>query len=76
MSGCVLQAMGHSVASTATDLTRNYAILIPFAWLFSLTGSLDAVWLSIPLADVVSAVVGFLLMLRTYKKDIKPMENC
>lgn len=75
MSGCILQALGHSVASTATDLTRNYAILIPFAWLFSWTGSLSAVWLSIPLADTVSAIVGFLLMLRAYRKDIKPMEE-
>lgn len=75
MSGCILQALGYSVASTATDLTRNYAILIPFAWLFSLTGSLSAVWLSIPLADVVSAIVGFLLMLRAYRRDIKPMER-
>lgn len=76
MSGCILQAMGHSIANTAINLSRDYAILIPFAWLLSLTGSMRAVWLSIPVADVVSGVVGFLLMLRIYKKDIKPMGNC
>ncbi len=74
MSNCILQALGHSVTAMACDLSRNYLILIPAAWLLSLTGILDAVWLSVPAADIVSAAVGFLLMLRFYRKDIRPME--
>lgn len=75
MSSCILQALGHSVTAMMTDLSRNYAVLIPAAWLLSLTGVLDAVWLSVPVADIVSAIVGFLLMLHFYRKDIKPMQE-
>lgn len=41
------------------------------AWLLSLTGVLDMVWLSVPVADTVSAAVGFCLMRHFYKKDIE-----
>lgn len=75
MSNCILQALGHSVTAMACDLSRNYLILIPAAWALSLTGILDAVWLAVPAADIVSAVVGFLLMLRFYRKDIKTMQG-
>ena len=73
MSNCILQALGHSMVATLIDLSRNYLVLIPAAWLLSLTDSLEAVWLSVPAADIVSAIVGFLLMLRFYRRDIKPM---
>lgn len=75
MSNCILQALGHSVAAMACDLSRNYLVLIPAAWGLSLTGILDAVWLSVPVADIVSAIVGFLLMLRFYRRDIQPMQG-
>ena len=75
MSNCILQALGHSVTAMACDLSRNYLILIPAAWLLSLTGILDAVWLSVPAADIVSAATGFLLMLRFYRRDMKPMQG-
>lgn len=31
MSTAIIQSLGHSVPSTAVDLSRNYAVLIPFA---------------------------------------------
>lgn len=71
MSTVIIQSLGHSFTSMAVDLSRNYAVLIPMAWLLSLTGELNAVWLSVPAADTVSAAVGFVLMLRFYRKDIK-----
>lgn len=71
MSTAIIQSLGHSFTSMAVDLSRNYAVLIPMAWLLSLTEKLNAVWLSVPVADTVAAVVGFALMLRFYRKDIK-----
>ena len=57
MSTCVVQALGHSILSMLVDLSRNYLVLIPAAWLLSMTGILNMVWLSIPIADFVCAVV-------------------
>lgn len=73
MSNCILQALGHSITAMLIDLSRNYVVLIPAAWLLSLTGSLNMVWLSVPAADMLSAAVGFGLMLRFYRKDIAPL---
>lgn len=73
MSTVIIQSLGHSFTSMAVDLSRNYAVLIPMAWLLSLAGELNAVWLSVPVADTASAVVGFLLMLRFYRKDVKSL---
>ena len=75
MSTCVVQALGHSIPSMLVDLSRNYLVLIPAAWLLSLTGVLNMVWLSIPIADFVCAVVGVILIVHYYKKDIKPLEG-
>lgn len=73
MSSSILQALEHSVTSMFIDLSRNYLVLIPAAWLLSLTGVLDYVWLSVPVADIVSAIVGSIMMIRVYKKDVKPL---
>lgn len=73
MSTCVVQALGHSIPSMLVDLSRNYLILIPAAWLLSFTGILDMVWLSIPIADLVAAIVGVILIRYFYKKDIKTL---
>lgn len=73
MSTAIVQSLGHSVPSMAVDLSRNYAVLIPFAWLLSITGSIDAVWLSVPIADTVSVAVGVVSMLHFYRKDVRGM---
>lgn len=74
MSTCVVQALGHSIPSMLVDLSRNYLVLIPAAWLLSMTGVLNMVWLSIPIADFVCAVVGVILIVHYYRKDIKPLQ--
>ena len=75
MSNCILQALGHSITAMFIDLSRNYVVLIPAAWLLSLTGVLDVVWLSIPAADTLTANVVILLMLHFYNKDIMPLQE-
>lgn len=74
MSTCVVQALGHSIPSMLVDLSRNYLVLIPAAWLLSMTGILNMVWLSISIADFVCAVVGMTLIVHYYRKDIKPLQ--
>lgn len=71
LSTCVVQALGHSIPSMIVDISRNYIILIPAAWMLSLTRQLTLVWYSIPIADFVSAVVGTLLIYHYYRKDVK-----
>ena len=67
------QALGNGVYATITSLCRQLLALLPAAYLLSLTGDVNAVWWSFPVAEVVSAAVTLILYSRIYRQKIKPM---
>ena len=71
--GSSFQAMGIGIYSTITSLGRQLIVLVPAAYLLSLTGSVDAVWWSFPIAEVVSMLLSLYFYYRIYKTKIKPM---
>ena len=71
--GASFQALGVGIYSTITSLCRQLLALLPAAYLLSLTGSVDAVWWSFPIAEVVSATVSLICYSKIYKNKIKPM---
>ncbi len=71
--GASFQALGNGIYSTITSLCRQLVVLVPAAYLLSLTGNVDAVWWSFPMAEVVSATLSIIFYLRIYKQKIKPM---
>lgn len=71
--GAVFQALGNGVYSTLVSLCRQLCVLLPVAWLMSLSGNVDLVWLSFPIAEVFSGGLTLYFFLRIYKKKIKPM---
>ena len=71
--GATFQAMGDGIYSTITSLCRQLVVLVPVAYLLSLTGDVHAVWWAFPIAEVFSAAVTLLLYGRVYKKKVKPM---
>ena len=52
----VFQALGKSMYSMLVSLGRQLIVLIPVAYLFSLTGVLQDVWLAFPIAEVVCLI--------------------
>lgn len=66
----VFQALGYATYSMIMSLARQLFVLLPAAYLISLGGNLDAVWLSFPIAEVVSAVLGAWYLMRVNKKVI------
>ena len=48
-------------------------VLLPAAYLLSLTGDVDKVWLSFLIAEVVSAITTGLLFNRIYRQKIQPL---
>lgn len=73
MLGASFQALGNGVYSTIVSLCRQLLVLLPVAYLLSLTGDVNAVWWSFPIAEVVSAIVTLTLYRRLYLKKIKPL---
>ena len=71
--GASFQALGNGIYSTITSLCRQMVVLLPAAYLLSLTGDVDKVWLAYPVAEVVCAVVTGYFFLRIYRQKIKPL---
>ena len=67
------QALGDGIYSTITSLCRQMLILLPAAYLLSLSGEVTRVWWAYPIAEVVSACVTLYLFFRIYKRKIKPL---
>ena len=67
------QAMGNGIYSTIVSLMRQLVVLLPAAFLLSLTGDVHAVWWSFPIAEVASTVTSLFFYLRIYKKRIRPL---
>ena len=67
------QALGDGVYATITSICRQLLVLLPVAYLMSLTGEVVNVWWAFPIAEVVSLGITVALFLRIFKKKIKPM---
>lgn len=71
--GSVFQAMGNGLYTTVVSLTRQLVVLLPVAYLLSLSRNLDAVWLAFPISELFSVLVTAVFMTVVYKKKIKPL---
>ena len=75
ITGCLFQALGSAVYSMITSVARQLVVLLPVAWLMSLTGVLDLVWLSFPIAEVASVIMSTVFFLRIRRKKVLPLEQ-
>lgn len=69
----LFQAVGESLRSTLLTVIRTVLLFVPLGYLFSLIG-LDYFWLTYPVTDTVTSIVGFLMYLsffRRYKDKIR-----
>ena len=73
LGGAAFPAMGNGLYSTITSLCRQLIVLLPAAYLLSLTGDVHAVWWSFPIAEVVSMAITIILYGKVYRNKIKPM---
>jgi putative MATE family efflux protein len=62
------QAFGYGMYSLYISVCRQLVVLMPAAYLLSLTGVLDAVWLAFPIAECVSLVLCLLFLRRVLRK--------
>jgi Na+-driven multidrug efflux pump len=67
------QALGSGIYSSITSLCRQLVVLLPAAFLLSLSGNVNAVWWSFPIAEVASILLILALYARIYKKKIRPL---
>lgn len=68
--GSCFQALGNGVYSMIVSLMRQMVVLLPAAYLLSLTGNLTAVWWSFPIAEIMSLAVSVFFMRRIIKERL------
>ncbi|MGM9589565.1 MAG: MATE family efflux transporter [Faecousia sp.] len=71
--GASFQALGNGIYSTITSLCRQMLVLLPVAYLLSLTGDVHLVWLSYPIAELVSLATTLFFFRRIYRQKIQPL---
>jgi len=67
VTSSLLQALGRSMYSLYSSILRQLGALLPAAWLLSLSGNLDLVWLAYPISELVSLLFCLLFRARTMR---------
>lgn len=67
-SSSACQAFGYSVYSMLISIARQIVVLIPAAYLLSLTGVLRSIWFAFPIAEIVSLFLSLFFLRTTLKK--------
>lgn len=75
----VFQALGYGIYSMLVSLARQLLVLLPAAWILARLGQSvgndNLVWLSFPIAELVSLAVTLLLFGRLYRKVIRELPD-
>ena len=67
------QALGNGMYSLLVSFARQLLVLMPAAFLLSLTGEVNAVWWSFPIAEVASLTCSLLFLRRMHQRTIVPL---
>ncbi len=68
VASSVFQALGKSIYSLLLSFGRQLVVLVPVAYLMSLTGNDMLVWLSYPIAEIMSVTLAAVFLRRILKK--------
>lgn len=68
VSGSSCQAFGYSVYSMLISIARQIVVLIPAAYLLSLSGVLRSIWFAFPIAEIFSLILSLFFLRTTLKK--------
>ena len=71
--GSTFQALGTGIYSTIVSLCRQLIMLLPAAYLLSLTGNVNNVWWAWPIAESAGLTMTTFFFLRNYRTRIKPL---
>ena len=75
ISGSVCQAIGKPVHSLIVSVCRQLVVLLPSAWLLSLSGRLELVWFCFPIAETVSFVLSSIFLSKTMRRAKEKMKD-
>lgn len=69
--GSVFQALGNGVYSMIVSVARQLCVLLPVAYLLSLSGNVNLIWWSFPIAELMSLGMSTFFLIRINRKVIR-----
>ncbi|MGM9630820.1 MATE family efflux transporter [Butyricicoccus sp.] len=75
ISSSTFQALGNGMYSLMISFGRQLVVLLPVAYLLSLTGNIHAVWWSFPIAEIASLALSLFFMYKVNKKIFIPLRE-
>ena len=73
VASAVFQALGRGVMALLVSLVRQLFVLVPAAWLLSLSGNVNLIWWAFPIAEVSSLIMCSLFLTHCYRTVVRPM---
>ena len=74
-SSSIFQAFGKGFLSMMVSIVRQLIVLLPVAYLLSLTGKVGFVWWAFPIAEVFAVVLSTVFLINVNRKIVRPMEE-
>lgn len=69
------QSVGRNRSSLICSVTRQIATLLPLAYMLSLRGNINDIWIAFPVAYASNVILAFLLWKDVKKKNIAPLSG-
>ena len=73
IASSTFQALGNGVLSMVVSFVRQLVILLPAAYLLSLTGSVTAVWWAFPIAEIAAVILSALFLRHSFRTIVAPL---
>ena len=73
--GSIFQAFSQSFYSLIVSLCRQLIVLIPVAWLLSLSGNVNNVWWCFLIAETVSILLSLIFFRKVYRRQVAPLQE-
>ena len=75
VTGSVFQSLGKAVYSMINSIMRQIVVLLPAAYFLALTGNVNNIWWSFPIAEIMSAIVTTLFFIKVNKEVISKIPD-
>ncbi|MEG1548030.1 MAG: MATE family efflux transporter [Clostridia bacterium] len=74
MAGTFFSAIGDGVYSLIVSVCRQLIVILPLAYILAMAYGLTAVWYAYPLAEFASLAISALLLVRSFRRRIIPLQ--
>ena len=75
VSSSLFQALGKGLMSMSIAVFRQLVLVLPLAYVFSLSGNLNMVWWAFPVAEVLAGILTAYYLRKIYQRVIRPLDQ-